>query len=75
MHGTAYLPQGDCFTIKRAYDAMLADQLSRPASEGRLMTFDYKGAKFSASSRWLVAQAQLRTTCEADGSLRVSAKR
>ena len=76
VYSTAYLPAGYCETLKQAFDRMLAEQVYTPRSDaGDWVIFEYKGSRYAATRRALAYGARLQTTCQGDGSLRVSALR
>ncbi len=78
IHVTAYLPFGHCESLRQQFDSMLNEQVFGlpPKDQSNAVEFRYKGAYFSSSSgRNLARRAGLQSSCQSDGSLRISALR
>jgi hypothetical protein len=79
VHSIAYLPMGYCATLKAAFETFMAEQIyMTPPGLGSWsdwVSFEYKGSRYGASSRYLARGANLHATCDADGSLHLSAPR
>ena len=76
VHAVAYLPSGSCETLKKVWDAMMVDHIHAvPPGAGPWVIFEYKGSRYEATQRHLARGAQLRSSCQADGSLRITGPR
>jgi hypothetical protein len=76
VHGTVYLPSGYCEALKNVFDKMMATEVYAAAEEkGEWVVFEHKGSRYEATRRTLARRAQIKSSCQADGSLRISAPR
>jgi len=74
MHVTSYLPSGSCEVIRNAFDDILKQAIYGRSDPS--ISYEYKGAKYSTAKHGdAVRGAQLQASCQADGSLRVTALR
>jgi hypothetical protein len=75
-HGIAYLPKGYCEGLKTAFEDILEREVFSVPYEGNdTITYEYKGARYSATRRRLARSARLQAVCQDDGALRISAPR
>ena len=76
VHAVAYLPRGYCKTLKNVFEAVLAEKVyGAPRGASEWLVIEYKGSRYGGSDLTLARGAQLKTACQRDGSLRISAPR
>jgi hypothetical protein len=76
VHAIARLPENYCEKLKDVFDRMMAEHINTVSpSAGPWIVFAYKGARYESNSRILARGAHLQSSCQDDGSLRISAPR